>query len=250
MVKKVSGIILGLLLLVNPAHLRAEEFMKPTLLSLMQTMFRFGALDVNNDVVVDDYAKVAECDLYTAFHMDDFRWQKIRAGLRSKIRDEVVTYPTNYYVSGYMHLDRYDFENKLFKLSSDEVRSGFNSFTLGDSYDSICGSKLKILPPTYFAVLESQIHVPGFVMDEADADALLSRMNETGNVDRQVMARFNLRVVFIDKAPVDYSKMDDWYKGSVWVGKVRELHMNSRLESIEFFEDKSMTKRIYVYHPN
>jgi hypothetical protein len=249
-VKKLLGVALVLLLLVNPGCARAEDFIKPTRLSLLQTMFRFGALDINNDVVVDDYARIAECDLYAAFHNDDFRWQKIRAGLRAKIRDDVVTYPTSYYVYGTVHLDRYDFDNKLFKLSNENRISGVNSFKLGSSYDRSCDATIKMLPHNYIAVLESQLNLPGFIMDEADANALLTRMNNVKNTDRLIMARFNLRVVFIDKAPLDFTKMDLWYTRDGWVGKVQDILMDSRLDSVEFYEDPDMTKRIYVYHPN
>lgn len=248
--KKFLGVILVLSILVSPVCVRAEEFIKPTRLSLIQTMFRFGALDINNDLVVDDYARIAECDLYSAFHNDDFRWQKIRAGLRAKIRDEVVTYPTSYYVSGLVHLDRYDFDNKLFKLSVENRVSGVNSFLLGSSNDHPCDSTVKMLPRTYKAVLETQLNLPGFIMDESDANALLSRMNAVGNISRQVMARFNIRVVYIEKAPVDFGKIDEWYNTYSWVGKISDLLMDSRLDSVEFFEDANMTKRIYVFRPN
>lgn len=249
--QKILNFVLGILLLAGSPPLHAEEFIRPTPLALVQTMFRFGALDINNDVVIDDYAKIAECDLYATFRADDFRWQKIRAGLRSKIRDEVVTYPTNYFIIGKAFLDPYDFKNKTFKLSTEyEYTDMFNSFVLKDNLDSACDTSMKMLPYAYYAVLETQIRLPGFVMDETDASALLARMQAVGNTTRKVVARFNLSVLYIDKVPINYGLMQHWYKGFHWVGKIKELRMYSRLESIEFFEDKEMTKRIYVYNPN
>ncbi|MGB4100853.1 MAG: DUF4852 domain-containing protein [Alphaproteobacteria bacterium] len=254
--KIVCNIALGILLLAGSPSLSAEEYIEPTPLALTQSMFRFGALDINNDLIIDDYAKIAECDLFTAFHNDDFRWQKIRAGLRTKIRNEVVTYPTSYYVVGKLYLDRYDFKNKTFKINNDQITtnphvSSFNSFTLHNAVSSACNNNaLKVLPMIYHAVLETQMRVPGFVMGESDANALLSRMNASGNTARKIYVKFNLSIVYADKVQIDYSKMDLWNNTMSWVGKTGSVRMYSRLESIEYFEDSERTKKIYVYNPN
>ncbi len=241
--------LLALVLSFSPSRSRAEDFLKPTPKFLLQAALRFGALDINNDVVIDDYAKIAECDLYQAFGKNDFKWQKIRAGLRAKIKDEIVTYPSAFYVYGLVNLDRYDFDNKIFRLDNQGKFSAVNALNLGRIDAKTCDAMLKVIPVTYTAALDSQVRLPGFTMDEADADALLSRMEKDNNTARQIMAKFNVRVIYVQKAPINFALIDQWHDDSTYVGKVRNVRMEVRLDSIEFFEDKEMTKRIYVYQP-
>ncbi|MEJ0062826.1 MAG: DUF4852 domain-containing protein [Alphaproteobacteria bacterium] len=248
--KKILSVMIMVLALSWPLAASAGEFLEPTLPRMLQAMLRFGALDLDTDVVIDDYAKIAECDLYTTFGGDDFKWHKIRDGLRAKIKEELVTYPTNFYAKGLISLDRYDFNNKIFRLALGQggIR-GVNSFLLVEAPRTVCGTTIKMLPMNYEAVVDAQINIPGFVMDEADASALLARLTQNGNVDRQIMAKFNLRLVYIDRIPIDYSLADKWYDKTSRVSRISDLKIDAKLESVEFFEDKAMTKRIYVYKP-
>lgn len=227
----------------------ADEFIAPTATNMLQTALRFGALDINNNIMIDDYAKIAECDLFKAFNNDEFKWQKIRAGLREKIKSEVITYPTSFFINGFVSLDRYDFDNKLFKLGGADRISSVNALPLTSMPGNVCGQSLKALPKRFVAVLDKQVHVPGFVMDEADANALLERMKQAGNPERQIMAKFNIRIMHIDRVRIDYSQVDVWNDTGTYIGKDAEMRLYARLDSLEFFEDKEMAKRIYIYRP-
>ncbi len=193
--QRLTCLIIALLvstLLARPAS--AEDYIDPTELSVLQTLLRFGAIDINNDVAMDDYAKIAECDLYSTFHSDDFKWRKVREGLRSKIRDEALSYPANYTIKGTINLDRYDFNTKTFKIAADAPIMGVNALHLIDYGDQYCGTRLKILPANYTAALDNRVNIPGFVMSESDAQALLQRLTESKNIKREIIAKFNIRI--------------------------------------------------------
>lgn len=228
----------------------ADEYIAPTETSLIQTLLRFGALDINNDVIIDDYAKIVECDLFSVFRDDDFKWNKIRAGLRNKIRNESVTYPSNYIVKGYISLDRYDFETKTFRINTAAPILGVNAFRLMDLHTSYCSSAfIKAIPTHYTATIESRVNIPGFIMSESDAQALLGRLMKDGNNNRQILAKFNLRITEVPKVKVDYGLMDQWYNKQSYVGKSHDISMVAKLDSIEFFEDDAMKRRLFVYRP-
>ncbi len=227
----------------------ADEYIQPTEIALLQTLLRFDALDLSNDIIIDDYAKTAECDLFSVFREDDFKWNKIREGLRSKIRSETVTYPTSYVVKGYVRLDRYDFDTKTFKLASDSPMLGINAFRLMDAYDRRCGKMVKVLPQIYVAVIENRVSIPGFIMSESDAQAMLSRLHKDGNGERQIMAKFNLRIIDVPKVRIDYTNVSNWYDENAFVGKSNVINMQAKLDSIEFYEDEAMKRRFFVYRP-
>jgi hypothetical protein len=237
------------LILAQSSIAMADEYIVPTETSLIQTLLRFGAVDINNDVIIDDYAKIAECDLYSVFRDDDFKWNKIRAGLRNKIRNESVTYPSNYLVKGYISLDRYDFETKTFKINTNSPILGVNAFRLMDYSLNSCRETLKGVPKKYTAVIENRINIPGFIMSESDAQALLGRLIKDGNNNRQILTKFNLRIIDVPKLKIDYSMMDKWYDKQTYVGKNDLVDMTAKLDSIEFFEDDAMKRRLFVYRP-
>lgn len=227
----------------------ADEYIQPTETALMQTLLRFDALDLTNDIVIDDYAKTAECDLFSVFRDDDFKWNKIRDGLRNKIKSETVTYPTSYVVKGYIKLDRYDFDTKTFKIASDSPMLGINAFRLMDAFDRRCGKTIKVLPQIYVAVIENRVNIPGFIMSESDAQAMLNRLQKDGNGTRQILAKFNLRIIDVPKVKLDYSNVASWYEENVFVGKSNVVNMQAKLDSVEFFEDEAMKRRFFVYRP-
>ena len=57
------------------ASAHAEDYAKITLQNFLQTLVRFNAIDVNDDVLLDDYALVTDCDLIENFYENDFRWE-------------------------------------------------------------------------------------------------------------------------------------------------------------------------------
>lgn len=227
----------------------ADEYLVPTETTLLQTLLRFGALDINNDVFIDDYAKILECDLFSVFRDDDFKWNKIREGLRTKIRNESITYPSNYVVKGLISLDRYDFNNKTFKINPNSPLLGVNAFRLMSMNTKYCDAVVKAIPLEYTAAIEARINIPGFIMSESDAQALLDRLNSSGNRSRQIMAKFNIKIIGVSKVKIDTTDLAKWYDKISYVGKKRDIVMEAKLDSVEFFEEPEMKRRIFVYKP-
>lgn len=247
--RRVLCLLIALSIFQTSLARAADEYIQPTEIALMQTLIRFDALDLANDIIIDDYAKTAECDLFSVFREDDFKWNKIREGLRSKIKSETVTYPTSYVVKGYVKLDRYDFETKTFKLATDSPVLGINAFRLLDAFDRRCGKVVKVLPQIYVAVIENRVSIPGFIMSESDAQAMLNRLQRDGNGARQILAKFNLRIVDVPKVKLDYSNVSSWYEDNFFVGKSNVINMPAKLDAVEFYEDEAMKRRFFVYRP-
>ncbi len=228
----------------------ADDFVPPTDVGIIQTLLRFGSIDINNDVLIDDYAKIVECDLFSTFKHDDFKWNKIREGLRNKIRSEAVTYPVNFYVLGYISLDRYDFDSRTFRINRDAPLIGVNAFRLAELQGSYCkGNQIKALPLKYVASLEARISISGFIMSESDAQSLLLRLTKSGNNSRQILARSNIKITGVPKLSIDHRLIEHWYDKNTYVGKHKDAIFEAKLDSIEFFEDQEMRRRIFVYRP-
>jgi hypothetical protein len=79
-----------------PAAAPVDAYPMPTWASLLQTMIRFNALDMSEDMLLDEYAIVTQCDLYQAYYKNDFKWQEVRTALRKSIEQHKDEFPTQY----------------------------------------------------------------------------------------------------------------------------------------------------------
>jgi hypothetical protein len=247
---KKSYLILLALLLCLPVH--AEDNVKPDWTNLTRTLVRFGALSFNDDKVLDEYAAISECDLYTYFHADDFQWNKVRTLIRQSVKQNVATYPTSYSYETKLQLDRYDFQNKLFRFTKKSTLRGVNTFLLYNAVPIQCkGVMITIIPRAFRVVLDTPFTVEGLPLSQKDAEGLLQLMTDSRNDDRIVFTRVNFTVVYIDPlhqdTPKDGATDTDSYSQANVHDSMGAVRLDARLNSINFYADESMTKLIYTF---
>lgn len=235
-----SGFMLWLLAacIALPAQ-ASDEYAPATPTTIMQVLIRFGALNPADDRVIDEYGKFKECELYQAFHDNDFKWEKIRSGLRKEIEKNLARFPTGFFVRGRLYLDRYDFDRKMYKLGIDTGIQNVNILNLARVEFNDCGDPAsRFVPRAFQAALDRPVTVEGLYIPEEEAKALLARMTEAGNLTREIWVRFNMHVTFVEQLNMDDKMLQK-----------NLSRMDARLENIEFYEDKDMTKLIYTFEP-
>lgn len=245
-------LIAFLLCVALPAH--AADYIKPGWPDLVRTLIRFNALNVGDDTLLDEYAMIAECDLYKGFFSDDFKWNQVRAALRQSIRQNVATYPTSYYYETSLQLDRYDFHDKLYRFTPKSTIHNVNAFLIyGADGRMECGAgTVKNIPKIYRAVLDTPIYFEGLPLAQSDAEALLKQMEAEKNNDRVIYARFNLRIVYVSPLRREL-KPGEAATNAVYTQGEKSgmdgMRLDAHLDSIEFYGDEAMTKLIYRYQP-
>ncbi|MDD3287715.1 MAG: DUF4852 domain-containing protein [Alphaproteobacteria bacterium] len=236
---------------------RAEDFVAPTLENITNTIIRYGAININKDDVIDNYGILMECKIFEYFYNDDFKWQKARAALREKIRQDVATFPTSYAYDAELQLDRYDFKNKQYKFTEKTTIKNVNSFSLKFKGGIVCGNKRNnVLPEEFRIVLDRPIYVSGLPLGNKEAEAFLKRMKDSQNNDRIVYARFNLRVTYVAPLyPVEGGNQSEKKYAQKNKGETSgskdvsdyTARLDARLDSVNFYEDKERTRLIYSY---
>lgn len=246
----ISSFLMFFIIFGHVAQARAEEYVKPDLLRLVQLLVRFGAVNLDDNEVIDDYSRIAECQIFNDFYKDDFKWRNIQDILRKKLRDNVATYPTSFYVDMILSLDRYDFNKKIYTFSPQTAPKNANSFIIDDKSTECAGWSVSVWPITYRFILQDSVTFPGLPLFEDDAKMLLTRMNESGNTAHQVFARYKMRVISV--APYFRTKEkvgeDSKLTGRLWSANWQKPIV-ARLDYLEFYEDPERTKLIYVYKP-
>jgi len=258
MKSKVSLFLFMLFLLGAFSSARADdEYTTPSLRSLVMTLVRFGALDLRRDDIIDDYGRIVECKIYQKYYSNDFEWQKVRAALRESIKQNIATFPTSYKFDTVLQLDRYDFKDNLYRFTDKTAQASSNVFSVKARDEETCTfqySYQHFPPMIYKFVLDRPLKLQGIPIGAKDGELLLQRMLDAKNEDRLIYARFNLRVSYI--APIVPKDRDQRSAAKKALGPMvtqevtdDDVSMDSRVDSIEYYEDKDRTKLIYSFTP-
>jgi hypothetical protein len=242
-------ILLGLLM---PLKAGAEDYAPVDWPSLARTLVRFHAYDLTDDKLLDEYAVVTECKLHESFFSDDFKWNQVRDAIRQSVQQNLPAFPTHYRYETTFELDRYDFQQQLFRFAAKTTVKNVNAFVLLDIAGQTCNNyDLKYMPQNFRGILDAPLYIEGLSLSEPDAQALLVRMKAANNEKRLVFARFNLAITYIE--PLRFA---DEKQGNTTQKEFKQAHtskhnvtMNVRLDSAEFFEDEARTKLLYTFTP-
>lgn len=235
---------------------RAEEYVKPSLDTAVKAMVRFGAIDLADNKVLDTFARVIACDLYSEHFKDEFRWEQIRPIIREHVRLEIPKYPTKFRYETVLKLGRYDFNKKLYPFVEDSQRRNINLFPFKIEKEDVCGSRLEAIPEAYSLVLDKGVDIVGIPLEEKDAKELIRRMEADQNSTHLVFIRFNIRVMFIASLGISQPEAENPNVLSIVTAQVTQkdiqakgMVFDAKLESVEYFEDDKFTKLIYKYRP-
>lgn len=229
---------------------QADEYIRPTYSNLIDILVRFGALDLSDNTVLDNFAMTHECELFARDHANDFRWHDIQKALRQDIRQKVATYPTGLYYFAKLQLGHYDFKEKFYRFTPKTSPKNVNLFTLDANFDTPClKGGMSILPTSFKLVIDQPVTLAGIPLNVEEGETLLHRMEEGGNKDHIVYARLGMRILYVDKL-----KQVEDRKGRRTGPLVQgrgdlSTRLDAHLAIIDFFEDEAMTKLIYSYRP-
>ena len=243
----VLAVFWALSVFTSPAT--ASEFVVPTVDNILKILIRFGALNMGDDRILDNYAKITECKLYRHFYSDDFRWRDFRDAIRKSIKQNIGEYPTGIYYDAELQLDRYDFKQKIYKFREKSSLKGVDYFTFVVK-DNKCGSEeVRLFPTEYRVVLDQPLLISGIPLSENDAKTLLKRMKDNKNDLLLIYARFNFQIVFVDRLSWNINNKNQETGPLHQSGNKKQARLDANLASIDFFEDKAKTRLIYSYRP-
>jgi hypothetical protein len=238
-----------LLLAAAPAH--AEIYARPTWENLVHTLVRYGALDIRDDKILDEYAIITDCDIYRTFSGNDFKWNQVRVSMRESVQLNLSKFPGSYVYEDKLALDHYDFQDQMYRFSDKNPLQKVNAFFLYHASGLTCNdTRINYVPRAFRAILDESVTLPGLPLTQRSADALLRRMDANNNKDRVVYVRFNLHINYIGKVDknTDGGNTDPVY---VQQGAAHDapVLLNSQVDSIDFYEDELHRKLLYSYQP-
>lgn len=245
---------------VDPQHPRT--FIVPTWADFLYTLQGMKALDItSSDDLVDEYAQITNCDLYLAFHNNEFKWRRAREGFVKEIREKAESYSADYSYNVILQLNKYDFTNKIFRFPPKGGIENINTFTFSNKLnnkpnnkpDQNCDNSGIIYTPSIFrAVLTTPVYVHGIPMSPEEGEYLIQTMDKMGNADRSIYVTFNLHIKYIEKLIKPFLKPGDsrppTYTQSSPLN-TNSIRLDASLVSVQFFLDREHKILLYTYTP-
>lgn len=218
-----------------------EAFARPSQREFNQTLLMMGGLDVRDNAVADEYAKMNYNSLYRRKFKDDFEWNNIRQEIIKRIETKKEYFRVLYEFSGTVKIGRYNFETQDFPFIDDGAMVNVGTMTvlgrspkLRERERGRLMTASSVFPSAYGFTMSQPLTFDRLKVGAERAEQILTLMQAAKNYDRILYVRFRFKVQDIDKASVTEAVRD---------GRSR-VNLKGDLLSIDLFLDKDMTQHV------
>jgi hypothetical protein len=220
---------------------QGESFATPTYRDVVQAFLLMQGLDISNNKVADEYAKLSYCTLYQQKFHNDFAWNKIRAELINRAMQKHDYYRVQYQLEGTLYLGRFNFETQQFPLVKKSQLNHVGSFMAIDFTSRglarpyrLCSTDYSVIfPGRYVFEINQPFTLLGLKVSQDEAKGLLDKMASLGNADRRLYIRFRYRAQTVDKLDPFAKDYDPRAAHGIFHGE---------LTNVDLFLDHDMTK--------
>jgi len=218
-----------------------EAYAEPTFRDLTQMLILMGGVNIEDNKVIDEYAKMNYCDVYEEKFYDDFEWSQFRTLLIQKVQSKKDYFRNLYQISGVVYLGRYNFDTQDFPFVKGSALVNVGSLQLfdlnrndlgADKIRTLCHDKKmsELLPDHFVFEINQPLTFDRLKLPVEEAKHLLERMARTKNDERQLFVRFRMRVISV--TPIPSSRLD--------MGTV--VRLRGELTAIDIFLDRDLTQ--------
>lgn len=93
-----------------------DDYIDPNMQNMSKLMWQMGVLDLSDNIAIDNYLMINECELFLRYYNNDIEWEKIREAAREMLNNTMQTFPTKFEILVPIKLDRYNPEKQYFEL--------------------------------------------------------------------------------------------------------------------------------------
>jgi hypothetical protein len=244
--------------LVGPTGLKSQKthlYQRPTIAKLSQLYWALGKFQLDNDISVDNYLRINECDIYKDYHHNEFEWKNIRESGRKFLADNKKKFSLRFEYVQPLRFSEYDMQKKEFNVWDQYIVDGARSFEIlaKDINDGSCGSGDRDIPgyPRGLNIELSRpftlksVPVPEelarkYILTKSDFFKSLKPEQQTQD------AMYASRDAYVVMQVKIFAYNDDF--------KTRENYLLSKvlavLESYEVYADRDLNQLIYSENTN
>ena len=223
----------------------------PTLANFAKTYWRFMKFHTNDDVAIDNFMRISECDLYNEYKHNEFEWSGIREATRNFLEENKKKFPAHYQMVQPVSLGDYDFDRKGFNIVPEHAIEGLKRFEIvSDEFrGEVCGEKKPIpgYPKTIALELTRPLIFDFFELEEGVAKEIITQKME---LYEKLPPERKIRGYYLEAREVYLNakvKIFAYKPGDV---KLRQGYTTAKmlgiLERVEVYEDRNLTKLLYA----
>lgn len=210
-----------------------EGYAVPTFKEMYQTIILMRGMNINDQQVVDEYARLTRCPLYREHYKNDVAWNRIGKEIVARVLERKESARVLYETFGVFQLERYDFQGQYFPLTPKTAMTNVGTIVLLSSkdFEPYCRSNnpSPLLPPNVNLLLNQPLTINKVRVPPETVEKILARMDKAGNPERYVYGRIRFLVT---DAP-----------GLVFTNKkATRSELLGRVTAVDFFLDREMTK--------
>lgn len=111
-----------------------------TMQTLSKLYWAVGYLDLENEVHLNNYVKINECDIYLAYSGQEFEWKEVQRATRKFLKENKDQFSLRFQFTQPLQLLDYDFKRRAFKIAPEFSYESVRRFEVfpKDFGDSIC----------------------------------------------------------------------------------------------------------------
>lgn len=215
-----------------------KQYIQPTVENISKLYWKKDVLDTSNDLAIDNFLLINECDLYQKFYDDDFEWLRIRDAAREMLKENKDSFSHQFKMLIPVDLGRYDMKRRGFPLINNTAFQDLRRVEIGGNSNlaKICEKSglIEHYPKNLILILNKPFSYDFVNLDEHIAQAYIIRQkyNEIDrprelqgqNFDRLAFAR--IRITF-SKYQGETKGRDNFPLGIMF----------GNLDGIDIFED-------------
>lgn len=231
-----------------------KYYLPPTMENLSKMYWALGMFDLEkDDVAVDNYIMINECQIYQSYFTDDFEWQNIRDATRRYIARNVSDFPKRFEFIQQIELGRYSEDTQTFEVLTEQVTKGSRVFygDVNPRNTSICEKKGNVegYPRNVIVSLSRPIHYPRIPVNSDLARDYIARTkmnNEEDYRDLPEHLRYTVKRAAYQRAAFLVIKVR--IIKFIEMRRVREGDFPvffSALEGVEIYEDPKKKRLLY-----
>lgn len=217
-----------------------QNYTSVTYDNLARTLWAMNAHALDDDLMVDNFLRITECNLYGKFYMNEFEWEKIREATRKYLMKYKEEFPRRYEYIQPLFLDRYDTTLKGFALMKDSAFYQSTRIEIADGvyHRSKCASEairhVQGYPDSVVLTTRRPFKLTFIRVNEALAKEYLSFVKGRYNDPRQGRPAFMRIRIRLDQHLPD-----------LYISQGVYSNYGGVIETIEIFADRDLMFKLY-----
>ncbi len=227
-----------------------DDYTSPTLENLSQLYWKLGVFDLQDDVAIDNFLRINECGIYTAYSKDEFEWIEIRNATRDRIAKTMDQMTNKFKFLMPIYLGSYDPERGGFELVKNSGFPNLKRIEFVSPYlrKEVCNTIVEV--PDYekniLLILNEPLDYTFVEMDDHVAQAFILRKQQEAEEthDERVRMRRYQRQAYI-RLRMTIHEYQGNIMGRTLDGNLAILY--GTLEGIDIFDDKDQKLLLASY---